>query len=125
MDRPDAQSCQLLCFCSEREFLIDNLLVRVHFIIEMILWTGLTPSCASCSASAEGELFIDNLLVRVQFIIEMIWCAGLAPSLTSFSRSALKRTILCALVRASLLPLWCRPAPCTLHPSPYTQHPTI
>jgi hypothetical protein len=28
---------------AEREFLIDNLLVRIHFIIEMIRWTGLAP----------------------------------------------------------------------------------
>ena len=28
---------------SEREFFIDNLLVRVHFIIVMIRWTGLAP----------------------------------------------------------------------------------
>ena len=28
---------------SEREFCIDNLLVRIHFIIAMIWWTGLTP----------------------------------------------------------------------------------
>jgi len=27
----------------EREFYIDNLLVRIHFIIEMIWWTGLAP----------------------------------------------------------------------------------
>jgi len=27
----------------EREFCIDNLLVRFHFIIEMIRWTGLAP----------------------------------------------------------------------------------
>ena len=25
------------------EFIIDNLLVRVHFIIVMIRWTGLAP----------------------------------------------------------------------------------
>jgi hypothetical protein len=25
-----------------KEFFIDNLLVRIHFIIEMIWWTGLT-----------------------------------------------------------------------------------
>ena len=25
------------------EFIIDNLLVRIHFIIEMIWWTGLAP----------------------------------------------------------------------------------
>ena len=27
----------------EREFFIDNLLVRIHFFIEMIWWTGLVP----------------------------------------------------------------------------------
>ena len=26
-----------------REYVIDNLLVRIHFIIEMIWWTGLAP----------------------------------------------------------------------------------
>ena len=29
--------------CEKREFFIDNLLVRVHFIIVMIRWTGLAP----------------------------------------------------------------------------------
>ena len=29
--------------CSQREFFIDNLLVRIHFIIVMIRWTGLAP----------------------------------------------------------------------------------
>ena len=28
---------------TEREFFIDNLLVRIYFILEMIWWTGLTP----------------------------------------------------------------------------------
>ena len=28
---------------SEREFLIDDLLVRIHSIIEIIRWTGLAP----------------------------------------------------------------------------------
>ena len=27
----------------ERDFFIDNLLVRIHFIIVMIRWTGLAP----------------------------------------------------------------------------------
>ena len=27
----------------EREFFIDNLLVRIHFIVVMIRWTGLAP----------------------------------------------------------------------------------
>ena len=29
--------------CREREFFIDNLLVRIHYIIVMIKWTGLAP----------------------------------------------------------------------------------
>ena len=29
--------------CAVREFCIDNLLVRIHFIIVMIRWTGLAP----------------------------------------------------------------------------------
>ena len=28
---------------TEREFVIGNLLVRIHFIIVMIRWTGLAP----------------------------------------------------------------------------------
>ena len=30
-------------FRTEREFFIDNLLVRIHLIIAMIRWTGLAP----------------------------------------------------------------------------------
>ena len=33
---------RLMC-SREREFFIDNLLVRFHFIIVMIGWTGLVP----------------------------------------------------------------------------------
>jgi hypothetical protein len=29
--------------CRYRDFFIDNLLVRIHFFIEMIRWTGLAP----------------------------------------------------------------------------------
>ena len=32
--------CRIL---AERKFFSDNLLVRIHFIIEMIWWTGLAP----------------------------------------------------------------------------------
>jgi len=27
----------------ERKFFVDSLLVRIHFIIEMVWWTGLAP----------------------------------------------------------------------------------
>ena len=32
-----------LIYGLEREFCIDNLLVRIHCIVEMIWWTGLAP----------------------------------------------------------------------------------
>ena len=28
---------------AEKDFFIDNLLVRIHYIIEMMKWTGLAP----------------------------------------------------------------------------------
>jgi len=33
----------LVWVCQEREFFIDNLLVRIHFVIVMNRWTGLAP----------------------------------------------------------------------------------
>jgi len=44
--RPQGQKgapADVLSQREEREFFIDNLLVRVHFIIVMIRWTGLAP----------------------------------------------------------------------------------
>jgi len=38
----NARGCAPPALC-EREFFIDNLLVRIHFIIVMIRWTGLAP----------------------------------------------------------------------------------
>ena len=75
---------------------IDNLLVRIHFIIVMIRWTGLAPwefespfpgSLTSTfldlargfHVSPQGqrkEFLIDNLLVRIHFIIVMIRWTG-------------------------------------------------
>ena len=31
---------------AERDFFIDNLMIRIHFIIEMIRWTGLACTTA-------------------------------------------------------------------------------
>ena len=39
MSEPERASAQVW----EKEFMIDNLLVRIHFIIVMIRWTGLAP----------------------------------------------------------------------------------
>ena len=40
-----ANACILLenAWWAERTFFIDNLMVRIHFIIVMIRWTGLAP----------------------------------------------------------------------------------
>ena len=32
-----------MCVCVERDFFIVNLLVRIHFVIVMMRWTGLAP----------------------------------------------------------------------------------
>jgi len=42
----ESRECVLRVFSvssSEREFFVDNLLVRIHFIMVMIRWTGLAP----------------------------------------------------------------------------------
>ena len=41
--QPDVQAHVPPLILLERVFIIDNLLVRIHFIIEMIRWTGLAP----------------------------------------------------------------------------------
>ena len=38
-----SESASLHDLLQEREFFIDNLLVRIHFIIVMVRWTGLAP----------------------------------------------------------------------------------
>ena len=65
---PSSES--LLVSMKQLDFFINNLLVRIHSIIQMMWWTGLAPR--------DFDL-IDNLLVRIPFIIEMIWWTGLAP----------------------------------------------
>ena len=47
----------------EREFFIDNLLVRIHFIIMMIRWTGLAPWKFEFFFQAASVF--SNLLVEV------------------------------------------------------------
>ena len=41
-------------YLPEREFFIDNLLARIHFIIEVIWWTGLAPWEPQPLAAIEG-----------------------------------------------------------------------
>ena len=50
---------------AERAFVIDNLLVRIHFIIVMIRWTGLAPWEFEFPFS--GSL-IPTFLVRFLFL---------------------------------------------------------
>ena len=41
--KPVGLEMERLLGSTERDFFIDNLLVRIHFIIVMIRWTGLAP----------------------------------------------------------------------------------
>jgi len=41
--KPEAKTPGVEVRSPEREFSIDNLLVRIHFIVVMIRWTGLAP----------------------------------------------------------------------------------
>jgi len=43
----------------KRDFCIDNLLVRIHFIIVMIRWTGLAP-WAGCHVDEEEQHALDG-----------------------------------------------------------------
>jgi len=40
---PHFSAAEVACTTRVREFFIENLLVRIHFIIMMIRWTGLAP----------------------------------------------------------------------------------
>ena len=65
----------------EREFFIDNLLVRIHFIIGMIRWTGLVPW--EFEFPFPGSLtstFLDPEVVDMAFVVHqrdhLQKCAG-------------------------------------------------
>jgi len=52
----------------EREFFIDNLLVRIHFIIVMIRWTGLAPPdlhTTICKALGKQWRVVRAVIVRI------------------------------------------------------------
>ena len=48
---------------SVRDFYIDNLLVRIHFIIVMIRWTGLAPW--ECEFPFPGSVITGHQLARI------------------------------------------------------------
>jgi len=73
------------CPASEREFVIDDLLVRIHFIIVMIRWTGLAPW--DFEFPFPGSLTSTFLDVLIQFRMWVSGCmdytveyAGFVPS---------------------------------------------
>ena len=44
----------------QRQFFIDNLLVRIHFIVVMIRWTGLAPwECEFFFSGSQASTFLD------------------------------------------------------------------
>jgi len=59
---------------SEREFFIDNLPVRIHFIIAMIRWTGLVPwefefPFPGSLTSTFLNFFFSTLLLSIQVAV--------------------------------------------------------
>ena len=63
---------------SIRERVVENLLVRIHLIIEMISVDKFPPAIfwhmprVTLPYPHHGEVFIDNLLVRIHFLVEII-----------------------------------------------------
>ena len=60
---------------SKREFIIDNLLVRIRFIIVMIRWTGLAPW--DLEFHFRGGLTSTSLKRNWNFVrVFELWCRG-------------------------------------------------
>ena len=59
---------------AEREFFIDNLLVRIHFIIVMIRWTGLAPGSLNSLFQVALHLPSKNLFVMSGPNMHLVWC---------------------------------------------------
>ena len=79
---------------NERDFFLDNLLVRIHFIIEMIGWTGL--GAGTCHSFLWGTSHPpSNTLgtygtcrnTRSNRLFQMPWCV---PQVTGFRRAAVQ-----------------------------------
>jgi len=84
----------------EREFFIDNLLVRIHFIIVVIRWTGLAPF------PFPGSL-TSTFLQGDNCTFAHIGTPGKGKPLP-----------------LNPTPYTLHPTPYTLHPTPYTLNPT-
>ena len=68
---------------AEREFFIGNLLVRLHFIIVMIRWTGLAPwefelplRFAEALGVSVGRRAVAMQLLRQQLHRNVLWYRG-------------------------------------------------
>ena len=67
---------------AELEFFMDNLLVRIHFIIVMIRWTGLAPWEFSLPWQAFWEPSVPNL-ARSESFASARACANQIKSLSN------------------------------------------
>ena len=59
---------------AEREFFIDNLLVRIHLIIEMIWWTG--PAPCELEFPFPGSLISTSLAICTMFARQRVTWGG-------------------------------------------------
>ena len=68
----------------EREFLIDNLLVRIHFIIVMIRWTGLAPWVLESPfpGSLTSTFLIQGMQPDTLYALELLEHTGICTVLT-------------------------------------------
>ena len=68
---PTGIACQMRV--KDREFVIDNLLVRIHVIIVMIRWTGLAPWESEFSFSGVLGMQAGTLLQRESSALTTYW----------------------------------------------------
>ena len=97
---------------TEREFVIDNLPVRIRFLIVMIRWTGLAP--------LESDFRFPGSLISAFLYLQQLFegRVGSADSPTAALIDPAPYTLHPA-------PYTLHSAPFTLHPTPYTLHPTL
>ena len=69
----------------EREFCIDNLLVRIHFIVEMIWWTGLAPwevelTVEMTTGRMPWTLPVPSIMITTRDIVARCTPPSMAPA---------------------------------------------
>ena len=102
---------------AERDFFIDNLLVRIHVFIEIIWWTGLTPwdfefpSPGSLISTFLSQVALDPITSRRAANLEQI-----SRGLSHFQYESLEHRLSCSILFRQRLS-WYEVFSDVLHPS--------